>query len=88
VAELTASFGTSSGATEPEVRFVRSARARQYRLTLRRDGVAVATIPRHGSECEARRFVEQHRIWLERAWARHQAQPRAAPVWTPGTAVL
>lgn len=81
-------FATSSGAKEPEVRFVRSACARHYRLTLRRDGVAVATIPRHGSERAARRFVEQHRGWLERAWARHQAQPRAAPVWTPGTAVL
>jgi hypothetical protein len=88
VAELTASFETSSGATEPEVRFVRSARARHYRLTLRRDGVAVATVPRHGSEREARRFVEQHRAWLERAWARHQARPRAAEVWAPGTPIL
>jgi predicted metal-dependent hydrolase len=73
---------------EPDVVFVRSDRARHYRLTLRRDGAAVATIPRRGSEREARRFVDLHRGWLERARARQRARPRAAAVWTPGTAVL
>jgi len=68
--------------------FVRSPRARHYRLTLRRDGVAVATIPRRGSEPEARRFVEHHRAWLERARIRQQARPRSAAVWTLGTSVL
>jgi predicted metal-dependent hydrolase len=79
---------TPAGAAEFGVRFVRSDRARHYRLTLRRDGVAVATVPRRGSEREARRFVELHREWLERARARQQARPRAAKVWAPGTAVL
>ena len=79
---------TPAGAAEPGVRFVRSERARHYRLTLRRDGVAVATIPRRGSEREARRFVERHREWLERVQARQQARPRAAEVWTPGTEIL
>ena len=78
MAEPTATFETLSGATEPEVRFVRSVARRHYRLTLRRDGAAVATIPRRGSEREARRFVEQHRAWLERARARQQARPRSA----------
>jgi len=73
---------------EPEVVFVRSDRARHYRLTLGRDGAAVATIPRRGSEREARRFVEQHRGWLERARARQHARPQAAVVWTAGTSVL
>jgi predicted metal-dependent hydrolase len=68
--------------------FVRSARARNYRLTLRRDGVAVATVPPRGSEREARAFVEQHRDWLERARARQARRPRAAAVWTVGTPVL
>lgn len=68
--------------------FERSARARQYRLTLRRDGTAVATIPARGSEREARRFVEQHRDWLERARERQRRRPRAAEVWTIGTHVL
>jgi hypothetical protein len=68
--------------------FVRSARARCYRLSLRRDGTAVATIPVRGSEHEAARFVEQQRGWLERARARQARRPRAPEVWNAGTAVL
>jgi len=70
------------------VAYVRSERARRYRLTLRRDGTAVATIPRRGTEGEARRFVEQQRGWLERARARQRARPRAPETWAPGTPVL
>jgi len=66
----------------------RSPRARRYRLTLRRDGTAVAIIPARGSEREARRFVEQHLGWLERARARQARRPRAAAVWTVGTSLL
>ncbi|HEX2100849.1 MAG TPA: SprT family zinc-dependent metalloprotease [Candidatus Synoicihabitans sp.] len=77
-------------APKPEERVVyeRSARARRYRLTLRRDGIAVATIPLRGSEREARAFVAQHQDWLERARARQKSRPRAASVWTLGTHVL
>ena len=75
-------------AERAEIVFERSARARQYRLTLRRDGTAVATIPLRGSEREARQFVEQHREWLERARARQARRPRGAEVWTTGTRVL
>lgn len=71
-----------------EIVFERSPRARNYRLTLRRDGTAVATIPVRGSEREALRFVEEHRDWLERARARQRQRPRAAEVWTIGTRVL
>src|SRR5438309_234479 len=71
-----------------DVVFERSPRARNYRLTLRRDGTAVATIPARGSEREAARFVEQHRDWLERARARQRKRPRAAEVWAIGTHVL
>jgi len=71
-----------------DVVFERSQRARNYRLTLRRDGTAVATIPARGSEREALRFVEQHRAWLDRARARQRRRPRAAEVWTVGTQVL
>jgi predicted metal-dependent hydrolase len=88
VAEPLSISETPAGAAEPGVRFVRSERARHYRLTLRRDGIVVATVPRRGSEREARRFVEAHREWLERARARQQARPRAAEVWAPGTDVL
>jgi predicted metal-dependent hydrolase len=75
-------------AAQENVVFERSHRARQYRLTLRRDGTAVATIPVRGSEREARRFVEQHRDWLERARARQAQRPRGAEVWAIGTRVL
>ncbi len=74
--------------TQGDVVFERSPRARNYRLTLRRDGVAVATIPVRGSEREALRFVEEHRDWLERARHRQRQRPRAAEVWTIGTRVL
>lgn len=68
--------------------FERSHRARNYRLTLRRDGTAVATIPVRGSEREAKRFVEQHHEWLERARERQRRRPRAAEIWVVGTFVL
>ena len=71
-----------------EIVFERSARARNYRLTLRRDGTAVATIPLRGSEREALRFVAEHHEWLERARARQRHRPRGAEVWTIGTRVL
>ncbi len=78
--------GPAAGRTE--LVFVRSLRARNYRLTLRKDGTAVATIPARGSEGEARRFVAEHADWLARARARQARKPRAAEVWTVGTAVL
>ena len=81
-------FEPPAAPAETGILFVRSHRARRYRLTLRRDGTAVATIPRRGSEQEARRFVEQQRDWLERARGRQRARPRAPEIWTPGTPVL
>lgn len=66
----------------------RSPRARNYRLTLRRDGTAVATIPLRGSEREALRFIERHQDWLERARARQRSRPKAAEIWTIGTHIL
>lgn len=77
-----------AGGAEPGVVFRRSHLAQSYRLTLRRDGTAVATIPLRGSEREARRFVEAHLDWLERARERQRHRPRGAEVWTVGTHVL
>lgn len=71
-----------------EIVFQRSWRASHYRLTLRKDGVAVATIPARGSEREALRFVEQQGEWLARARERQKQRPRGAEVWTLGTHVL
>ncbi|WP_438480440.1 M48 family metallopeptidase [Oleiharenicola lentus] len=81
-------FFQTSPQANPELLFVRSARANSYRLTLRRDGVAMVTIPARGSEREARRFFDQHQDWLERARARQAQKPRAASVWTVGAHVL
>jgi len=78
----------SAGPGRAGIVFERSPRARHYRLTLRRDGTAVATIPVRGSVREAERFVAQHQAWLERARARARRRPRVADVWTPGTNVL
>jgi predicted metal-dependent hydrolase len=74
-------------APEAGIVFRRSARARRYRLTLRADGTAVATIPTRGSEREARRFVEQHAGWLERARGRQSRRPRVVRTWTAGTQI-
>lgn len=68
--------------------FRRSTTARRYRLSLGRDGVAVATIPVRGSMREAERFVERHQAWLERARQRQLRRPRGALFWTIGTRVL
>jgi predicted metal-dependent hydrolase len=68
--------------------FKRSANARNYRISLGRDGVAVATIPVRGSQREAERFVERNRAWLERARERQSKRPRAADTWMIGTALL
>jgi predicted metal-dependent hydrolase len=78
---------TGEGPRE-EIVFKRSATARNYRLSLSRDGVAVATIPTRGSLREAERFVQMNHEWLERARERQRRRPRAAPVWTIGTQVL
>ncbi|MDB6168745.1 MAG: hypothetical protein JWM88_1609 [Verrucomicrobia bacterium] len=68
--------------------FERSHRARNYRLTLRRDGTAVAVIPVRGSVREAERFVASHADWLERARARQALRPRGVERWTIGAHVL
>jgi predicted metal-dependent hydrolase len=81
-------FAELTAAPKPEMVFVRSPLARRYRLTLKRDGTAVATIPVRGSEREAIKFVEQQRGWLERARSRQAIKPRAAEIWAVGTHVL
>jgi predicted metal-dependent hydrolase len=68
--------------------FRRSATARNYRLSIGRDGSAIATIPVRGSQGEAERFVELNRAWLERARERQRRRPRSADVWAVGTRVL
>jgi predicted metal-dependent hydrolase len=68
--------------------FRRSANARNYRISLGRDGVAIATVPARGSMREAEHFVELNREWLDRARERLRSRPRLASIWTIGTTVL
>jgi predicted metal-dependent hydrolase len=79
---------TSSVEGVGEVLFQRSWKARHYRLTLKKDGTAVATIPARGTEREALHFISQQREWLERARARQRQRPRVAQTWILGTHVL
>jgi len=58
-----------------EIRFERSTRARHYRLTLRRDGTALVTIPANGSQ----RAAEKER---------QARRPKGPTVWPLGTAVF
>ena len=81
-------FSPQTMVAAPDLVFVRSSRARNYRLTLRRNGVAVATIPARGTEREAQRFVAEQHAWLTRARARQAKKPRSAEVWSLGTTVL
>jgi len=45
--------------------FVRHPRARRYVIRVRPDGSVRVTIPRGGSKCEARAFVEREQNWIE-----------------------
>jgi predicted metal-dependent hydrolase len=76
------------GPATAAVLFVRSARARRYRLTLRRDGTAVATVPVRGSQREAEKFVAGHVDWLTQARERQRRKPRGVDTWAVGTQVL
>ena len=67
--------------------FVRNPRARRYLLRLRPDGTARVTIPRGGSQAEARAFVERNRGWLEKQIQLHQARPRHATAWNVGSEI-
>lgn len=80
--------GSPSADAPPTIRWVRSARARRLRLTLRHDGVAVLTLPNRSDENEARRFLTQQEDWLIRARARLAAKPRAPQAWTLGASLL
>ncbi len=71
-----------------EVVYVRNMRAKNYRLTLRRDGVPVATIPARGSEKQARAFVKKNAEWLDRMRERHRGQRRLPSRWTVGTEIM
>lgn len=87
-ADAPAAPGLEASPARPTLIFERSAKATRYRLTLKKDGTAVAIIPLRGNERDARAFVEQQSDWLERARERQKSKPRSATVWPLGTRVL
>ena len=70
------------------LRMVRHRRAKRYVLRLKPDGSARVTIPRGGSEAEARRFTERHTAWLQKQLERQAAQPARSRAWTAGSEIL
>lgn len=68
--------------------YVRNLRAKNYRLTLGKDGVPVATIPARGTEKAARKFVKENEDWLRKMQDRHRKQPRMAERWMVGTTLM
>jgi predicted metal-dependent hydrolase len=76
------------GARSIRLWLVRNRRARRYVLRLRPDGSARVTIPRGGSEAEARRFTQRNIPWLEKQLLRQAARPPAPRAWRAGTEIL
>lgn len=66
---------------------VRNLRARRYVLRLRPDGAARVTVPRGGTESEARRFAERNSAWLERQLRRSVDRFNGREKWLPGTEI-
>jgi predicted metal-dependent hydrolase len=76
------------GAQAVRLRFVRHRRARRYVLRLCPDGAARVTIPRGGSDAEAKQFAQRNAGWLEKQLLRQSAQPAQPTFWPLGTEIL
>jgi predicted metal-dependent hydrolase len=72
----------------PRLVFVRHRRARRYILRVLPDGTLRVTVPRWGSQREARQFVTKSQTWVERQRARQAAQPAPDRRWRAGRPVL
>lgn len=68
--------------------FARQHRARRYILRVSEQGAARVTIPRGGSEAEARKFVQRHLAWLEEQFQKRAKQSAPPRQWTNGTTIL
>jgi predicted metal-dependent hydrolase len=67
--------------------FRRHARAKHYKLRVESDGLALVTVPRGGSQAEARGFFEKHRSWVESERQKRRSEPHGQ-VWRPGFKIL
>lgn len=73
------------GGRQIQMVLVRNLRARRYVLRLRPDGTARVTVPRGGSEREARRFVERNSAWLEQQLQKAAERVTERKKWAAGT---
>jgi predicted metal-dependent hydrolase len=76
------------GSRRIRLHLVRNRRARRYILRLRLDGSARVTVPRGGSQFEAKRFAAKNVPWLERELLRQATRPRTPAAWLIGTQIL
>jgi predicted metal-dependent hydrolase len=73
-------FDPSGGPESLVIHFVRMRQARRYVMRVRPDGAVRVTIPRGGSQAEARRFAERHRDWALRQRTKFLASKRPPEV--------
>jgi predicted metal-dependent hydrolase len=78
---------TEPSTPAPAVSFVRMRCAKRYIIRVRPDGSLRVTIPRGGSNREARAFLEEQRRWADRERMRVLAQ-HAPAQWKHGDEVL
>lgn len=76
------------GSRQIRLHLVRNRRARRYVLRLRPDGSARVTVPRGGSQSEAKRFAAKNGPWLEKELLRQATRPRTPVAWLIGTQIL
>ncbi|MCX6904572.1 MAG: SprT family zinc-dependent metalloprotease [Verrucomicrobia bacterium] len=76
------------GSRPVRLHWARHRRARRYILRLKPDGSAWVTIPRGGTETEARSFVQRHTGWIQKRLERLAAQPVRNTSWTLGSEIL
>jgi len=76
------------GSRPVRLHWARHRRARRYILRLKPDGSAWVTIPRGGTEAEARSFVQRHTGWIQKRLERLAAQPVRNTSWTLGSEIL
>ena len=69
------------------LRLVRNPRARRYILRVDSQGIPQVTIPRGGSQIEAKRFVQKHSAWLEKQLLRQAQAAKLAQPWRIGTEI-
>lgn len=78
----------TAGKQQVPLLLVRNRRARRYVLRLRPDGTARVTVPRGGSDAEARRFAMRNRDWIERQLGKIRERLQHPQPWTIGTGIL